>query len=189
MIDLNHILLFIACVSPLVMLAQTLRRGGLFRPWRLACVVVLLVTAGAWFVNSNTAGFFGAGAWLALLLVPAVGIRRMSELAGYQYYGSARRWARMLRLVHPSAALRDQTELFAAMERAQTGDFSALTRLDPLRNNDTNAGRQAIAQGFRLRGAWPNLVDWVRAEVPAAVRHADFALMPLYLRALGEIGA
>src|SRR3954452_6095760 len=80
-IDLNHILLFIACVSPLVMLAQTLRRGGLFRPWRLACVVVLLVTAGAWFVNSNTAGFFGAGAWLALLLVPAVGIRRMSELA------------------------------------------------------------------------------------------------------------
>ena len=27
MIDLNHILLFIACISPLVMLAQTLRRG------------------------------------------------------------------------------------------------------------------------------------------------------------------
>src|SRR5438309_7874375 len=79
-IDLNHILLFVACISPLVMLAQTLRRGGSFRPWRLASFAVLLVTAGAWLVNSTTAGFVGGGAWLALLLLPAVGIRRMSEL-------------------------------------------------------------------------------------------------------------
>jgi len=39
-IDLNHILLFIACISPLVMLGQTLRRGGLFRAWRLASLAV-----------------------------------------------------------------------------------------------------------------------------------------------------
>src|SRR3954447_7804791 len=85
LIDLNHILLFVALVSSVVMLAQTLRRGGLFRPWRLASCAVLLVTAGAWLVNANTAGFVGGGAWFALLLVPAIGIRRMSELAGYHH--------------------------------------------------------------------------------------------------------
>src|SRR6266404_5558001 len=89
-IDLNHILLFIACISPLVMLGQTLRRGGLFRAWRLASFAVLLVTGGAWLINAETAGFVGGGAWLALLLVPAVGIRKVSELASHQQYARSR---------------------------------------------------------------------------------------------------
>src|SRR5947209_3560163 len=190
MIDLNHILLFIACVSPLVMLAQTLRRGSLYRPWRLASFAVLLVTAGGWLANPKTAGFVGSGAWVALLLVPAVGIRKMSEFASCQDYASARRWAGLLRLLHPSSAMRDQKRAFTAMELAQSGDISgALAILRTVANNDTNVGRQAIAQTFRLRGEWANLVGWIRAEVPPSVRHNDFALMPLYLRALGEVGA
>jgi rhomboid protease GluP len=188
-LDLNDILLFIAGVSSLVMLAQTLRRGGMFRPWRLASLAVLLVTGVAWLVNPETAGFVGGGAWLALLMVPASGIRRVSELATHQRYARARQWAVTLRFLHPSGALRAQAELLRALELAQAGKFSeALTLLAPLRNNHTNAGRQAIAQSFRLRGEWANLVGWVRSEVPPAVRRTDFALMPLYLRALGETG-
>ena len=189
MIDLNHILLFIACISPLVMLAQTFRRGGLYRSWRLASFAVLIVTAVAWLLNPDTAGFVGGGGWLALLLVPAVGIRKISELASQQRYRAARRLGRPLRFLHPSSALRLQTELFRALERAQAGNFSAaLAALEPLRNNQTNVGRQAIAQSFRLRGEWGNLVGWIRSEVPAAIRRGDFALMPLYLRSLGECG-
>ena len=60
--------------------------------------------------------------------------------------------------------------------------------LAPLRNNHTNIGRQAIAQSFRLRGEWINLVGWVRSELPPPIRRNDFALMPIYLRALGETG-
>src|ERR1041385_935540 len=188
-IDLNHILLFIACISPLVMLAQTLRRGGLYRAWRLASFAVLLVTWIAWLVNSRTAGFVGGGAWLALLLVPAVGIRKISELAIQQRYAAARRLSRPLRYLHPSLALRLQGELFRALEVAQAGKFtSALAILERLRNNETNVGRQAIAQSFRLRGEWGNLVGWIRSEVPAPIRRSDFGLMPLYLRALGECG-
>src|SRR2546423_14094280 len=77
-IDLNHILLFIACISPLVMLAQTLRRGGLYRPWRPASFAALIVTRAACLVNGDTAGYVGGGAWLALLLLPAIGRRRVS---------------------------------------------------------------------------------------------------------------
>ena len=188
-IDLNHILLFIACISPLVMLAQTLRRGGLYRPWRLASFAVLLVCGVAWLVNPNTAGFVGGGAWLALLLLPSAGLRKVSELANHQRYAAARRLSTPLRFLHPSAALRLQEKLFRGLELAQGGDFSAaLAVLGPLRNNQTNVGRQAIAQSFRLRGEWSQLVGWVRSEVPAAVRRNDFALMPIYLRALGECG-
>jgi rhomboid protease GluP len=189
MLDLNHILLFLACISPLVMLAQTLRRGGLYRPWRLASFAVLIVTGFAWWVNADTAGFVGAGAWFALLLVPVIGLRRVSELASQQKYGPARRLSRPLRFLHPSSALRLQAHLFRALELAQAGDFSsALQILEPLRNNHTNVGRQATAQSFRLRGEWGNLVGWIRSEVPAAIRRSDFALMPLYLRAMGETG-
>jgi rhomboid protease GluP len=189
-IDLNHILLFIACISPLIMLGQTFRRDGHFRAWRLASLAVLLVTAGAWLINADTAGFVGGGAWLALLLVPSIGIRKISELASVQRYAAARRWLGPMRLLHPSGALRGQSELFRALELAQTGDLSAaLAVLAPLRNNQTNVGRQATAQSFRLRGEWGNLVGWVRSEVPAATRRSDFALMPLYLRALGETAA
>src|SRR3954469_19108747 len=124
MIDLNHILLFIACFSPLVMLGQTLRRGGLYRPWRIASFAVLLVTAGAWFVNHDTAGFVGAGAWLALLFLPAIGVRKVSELASQQRYRSARQLSRPLRFLHPSTALRLQDELFRALALAQAGDFA-----------------------------------------------------------------
>src|ERR1043165_2690322 len=125
MIDLNHILLFIACLSPLVMLAQTLRRGGLYRPWRLASFAVLLVTGVAWMGNPNTGGFVGSGAWLVLLLLPSIGLRKVSELASQQRYAAARQLSRPLRLLHPSAALRLQEELFRGLELAQSGDFSA----------------------------------------------------------------
>src|SRR2546421_5248401 len=189
MIDLNHILLFIACISPLVMLAQTLRRGGLYRSWRLASFAVLLVTGIAWLVNADIAGFVGGGVWLALLLLPAVGIRKISELAIQQRYATARRLSRPLRCLHPSSVLRLQAELFRALEFAQAGNFSsALAILETLRSNETNVGRQASAQLFRLRGEWGNLVGWIRSEVPAAIRRSDFALMPLYLRGLGECG-
>jgi rhomboid protease GluP len=188
-IDLNHILLFIACISPLVMLAQTFRQGGLFRAWRIASFAVLLVTGGAWLLDRDCAGFVGGGAWLALLMVPSIGLKKIAELSNRERYGAARRWATALRLLHPAADLPAQARLFRALEVAQSGGFAeALSLLIPLRNNFTNAGRLAIAQSFRLRGEWTNLVGWVRSEVPPAIRRSDFNLMAIYLRALGEVG-
>jgi rhomboid protease GluP len=188
-LDLNHILLFVACISPLVLLAQTWRRGGLYRGWRLAAFAVLFVNAVAWSVKPDAAGFVGGGAWLALLALPALGLRKAAELASRQRFGPAARLSRVLRLFHPSDALRVQAELLRAMTFAQRGDVSsALARLARLQNDQTNVGRQAIAQSFRLRGDWTGLVQWVRTELPPAVGQNDFGLVPLYLRALGEIG-
>jgi rhomboid protease GluP len=189
-LDLNHILLFIACISPLLLLAQTWRRGGLNRGWRLAAFAVLLVTGAAWIVRPETAGFVGGGAWFVLLLVPLFGLRKTAELAARQRYASAGRLARALRFLHPADGLLERSNLLRALEFAQRGDFaSAHALLGPLRNGHTNVGRQAIAQSFRMHGDWKGLIGWVRGELPAGIMQTDFALQPVCLRALGEIGA
>jgi rhomboid protease GluP len=189
-IDLNHILLFIACVSPLVLLAQTWRRGGLNRGWRIAAFAVLLVTGGAWILKPETAGFIGGGAWFALLLVPLFGLRKAAELVSQQRYASAWRLVRALRFLHPADGLLERSRLLQALDVAQRGDFaSALARLEPLGTSHTNVGRQAIAQTFRIRGDWKGLLAWRRGELPPGIMQTDFALQPLYLRALGESGA
>jgi rhomboid protease GluP len=189
-LDLNHILLFLACVSPLVLLGQTWRRGGLDRGWRLAAFAVLIVTGISWMVRPETAGFIGGGAWFALLLLPAIGLRKTAELAVTQRFASARRLARLLRLLHPADGLLEQSILLQALELAQRGDFApALALLVPLRNNHTSLGRQAIAASFRLEGDWVGLLRWTRAELSPGIMQTDSAIIPLYLRALGETGS
>jgi rhomboid protease GluP len=189
-LDLNHILLFIASASPLVLLAQTWKRGGLNRGWRLAAFAVLLVTGVSWLVRPETAGFVGGGAWFVLLLVPLFGLRKTAELVAQQRYASAWRLARALRFLHPADGLLEQSNLLRALEFAQRGDFaSAHALLGPLRNGHTNVGRQAIAQSFRIHGDWKGLLGWMRDDLPPGIRQTDYALQPLYLRALGETGA
>jgi rhomboid protease GluP len=189
MIDLNHILLFIACASPLVLLAQSWRRGGLNRGWRIVSFVVLLITGISWIWKPEIAGFVGGGAWIVLLLVPSIGLRKAAELVAQQRYASAWRLTRALRFLHPTDGLLEQSGLLQALEFAQRGDSaSALALLGPLRNHHTNVGRQAIAQSFRIRGDWSGMLGWLRGELPPEIRQTDFALQPLYLRALGETG-
>jgi rhomboid protease GluP len=189
-LDFNHILLFIACVSSLMLLAQTWRLGGLNRGWRIAAFAVLLVTGATWILKPDAAGFVGGGAWFALLLVPLVGLRKAAELVAQQRYASAWRLVRALRFLHPGDGLLERSRLLQALDFAQRGDFaSALARLGPLRNSQTNVGRQAIAQTFRIQGDWNGLLAWRRGELPPGIMQTDFALQPIYLRALGESGA
>lgn len=190
MLDLNHILLFLAPASSLILLAQTWKRGGLNRGWRLAACAVLLVTGIAWIVRPETAGFVGGGAWFVLLVVPLFGLRKTADLVARQRYASAGRLVRALRFLHPADGLFERAKLFRAMELAQRGDFaSAHALLAPLRNGHTPVGRQAIGQSFRIDGDWKGLLAWSRAEVPPGIMQTDFALQPIRLRALGEIGA
>ena len=190
MLDLNHILLFIACVSPLVLLAQTWKRSGSNHSWRLSAISVLIVSGIAWILRPSTAGFIGGGAWLVLLLVPAVGLRKAAELAGEERFAMARRLTYLLRFLHPGDDVRRQSELLRALEVTQRGDLpSALELLARLQNNNTSVGRQATAQSFRIRGDWAGLLTWIREELPREILQIDRALLPLYFRALGETGA
>jgi membrane associated rhomboid family serine protease len=115
-VDLNHIFLFIAVVSPLLVLARAWHPGGAYRGWRAAGLVVLAITGISWIFFRDQAGYIGGGVWFALLFVPALGLKKVTELATRQRYKSARRLATLLQILHPTAELREQIRLFRALE-------------------------------------------------------------------------
>jgi membrane associated rhomboid family serine protease len=130
-VELNHILLFIAVVSPLAVLARAWRPGGTYRGWRVAAFIVLVITGIAWIFLRNQAGYVGGGAWLALLFLPAIGLRRVAELAALHRYTSARKLATALQLLHPSSQLRQQVQLFRTLESQQSAGRSPIPHLRP----------------------------------------------------------
>jgi membrane associated rhomboid family serine protease len=122
-LDLNHIFLFIAVISPLLALARAWRPGGIFRGWRIAAIIVLAITGVAWLFFREYAGYVGGGAWFALLFLPAVGLRKASQLASQGRYESARRLTALLQFLHPTAQVRDQLQLFQRLaSRGRAGD-------------------------------------------------------------------
>ncbi len=114
--NLNHIFLFLAVISPLIVLTKAWRPGAPNRGWRISAIVVLGITALAWILAARVAGYIGGLAWVVLLFLPAIGLRKMTDLATKGDYQSAAKLGAILQPLHPSAALRDQVRLFRHLE-------------------------------------------------------------------------
>ena len=139
--ELNHILLFLAILSPLLVLARAWRPDAQYHGWRIAAVVVLAITAVAWFLVPVAAGYIGALAWTVLLFLPAIGLRKMTELAAKGDYKSAAKLSAILQILHPTAELREQVRLLRHLDSHQNHrvavgavPVSGQTRPSQLRN-------------------------------------------------------
>ena len=117
--ELNHIFLFVAVVSPVLVLARAWRPGGTHRGWRVSAILVLAITAASWFLVRDVAGYIGGAAWAALLFIPAIGLRKVTELFEERRYKAARRLAFTLQLFHPTAELRRQIKMLRLLELQQ----------------------------------------------------------------------
>jgi membrane associated rhomboid family serine protease len=115
-VEINHILLFIAVISPVLVLARAWRPNSGYQGWRMGAIIVLVVTGVAWVFWRGASGYIGGCAWLILLFIPAIGLRKMTELASRGDYRSARKLGIALQIFHPSADLRDQVQLFRHLE-------------------------------------------------------------------------
>jgi membrane associated rhomboid family serine protease len=115
-VNLNHIFLFIAVISPLLVLARAWRPSAPYHGWRIAALIVLAITAFAWLFLRDAVGYIGACAWFVLLFVPAIGLRKMTELAAQRNYRSARKLGAALQILHPTSELREQVQLFRELE-------------------------------------------------------------------------
>jgi membrane associated rhomboid family serine protease len=157
-VNLNHIFLFLAVVSPLLVLARAWRPGGT-RGWRIAALVVLMITGLAWMFWRGAAGYIGGGAWFALLFLPAIGSRKITELAARGDYKSARKLGAALQILHPSAELREQVRLFHHLDSRQTrndvGMVGSARRADrtPQRGVPTTAEASRMNRHSQLRNA------------------------------------
>jgi membrane associated rhomboid family serine protease len=61
----------------------------------------------------------GGLAWVVLLFLPAIGLRKMTELAAKGDYKSASKLGAILQIVHPSPELRGQVRLFQRLKPHQ----------------------------------------------------------------------
>ena len=114
--NLNHIFLFLAIVSPLLVLARGWRPSAAYHGWRLAAFIVLAVTAVAWLLWPNVSGYVGGATWFLLLFLPAIGLRKITQLAAQGRYESAGRLGAALQVLHPTAELREQVRLFRQLK-------------------------------------------------------------------------
>ncbi len=187
MIDLNHILLFIAVVSPLILLVRIARlRNPRNHGWRIAAIIVLAGCALAWFVVPAIAGYVGGILWAFLLLIPSLSDRRIEELFLTGRFADARRLAVVRQSLHPWKDSPFRPSLFRILEQASAGRFDlALDRLAVEREAITPAARFAAALTFALTENWPGLVQWCRRDLSVT---ANPAVLALYFRALGETG-
>jgi membrane associated rhomboid family serine protease len=100
----------------------------------------------AWVFVRHQAGYVGAGAWFILLFLPAMGLKRVAELANHHQFAAARRLGTVLQVIHPSTDLRSQLEVFRSLEQRQT---QGSIPISPHSYSD-NAPRE----WQRLRGTW-----------------------------------
>lgn len=144
--DLNHIFLFLAVISPLVVLARAWRPGAPYHGWRIAALVLLIITAVAWMLVPRTAGYIGGLAWIVLLFLPAIGLRKMTEFAAQGDYKSAAKLGAILQILHPSAKLRDQVRLFRHFESHQNrpGAFVSVPLAQRVRHSQLRSAPAVI---------------------------------------------
>ena len=103
-------------VSSLLVLGRAWRPGAPYHGWRIAALIVLASTGVAWLFWRDAAGYLGGCAWFLLLFLPAIGLRKMTELATQGNFKSARKLGATLQILHPSPELRDQIRLFRKLE-------------------------------------------------------------------------
>lgn len=95
----------------------------------------------------------------------------------------------LLRVIQPLVAWRDELSLHRALGLAEIGETDqALAILEKLAKNESRAALHAAALSLRIRGDWEGLVGWCRNNLPLVALGREPALLPLYLRALGETG-
>jgi len=145
-VNLNHILLFLAIVSPLLVLVRGWRPTSPYSGWSVAGPVVLAVTAVAWFLWPHVSGYVGGTAWFLLLFLPAIALRKVTQLAAQGDYESAIRLGTALRILHPTAELREQVRLFRDLK-------SSAAHSRPFRSVPVNQHEASSAWVDQLRSA------------------------------------
>lgn len=182
MLDLNHILLFIAVATPVILLWR-LRRLGSARPqgWIVAAFIVLLGTILSYLLAPALAGFIGGGLWASLLLAPSLLERKIAGVLVESRDRTARRLTLVRRILHPWSDPGPLPFLLRALELAQVGQLHPA--LDLLATSRTPA---TAATTFALEENWRGLVEWCRRDLTVT---NEPGVQALYLRALGETGA
>lgn len=185
--DLNRLLIWMVYISYSSLLIVGLKRGRSARGWVLIAGLLLGVTLLLQQLLPNKAGLISGGLWFAMVLVPQRGSVRIIQLTWQQRFTAARRWAQLLRLLHPLDSYWEWPQYLRSMELAQSGQLpEAIAMLRPFRQASSLMSLVARCQIFRYQGEWQELLHWMTQQVPKPIVSSSTSLITHYLMALGE---
>lgn len=188
---LNYLLIWITGISVLSTFRSALRHReseGDF--WLVRSLIVLGFIALGLFFFPHSVGLGAAALWAFIIGLPALIYRRIDVMIGKQDYDGAARLATLMTILRPDASSRSLQGLMFALRQIKRGNLSQAERmLGGHSRIDSSLGRSARAHLFALSGRWSDLRAWVESDlIPRQILDRDPALLPTYLRSLGETG-
>lgn len=185
--DLNQILLWMVYVSCSSLLLIGFKRGGTAKGWIFVAGVLLGLTVFLQQAMPKHAGLVSGAIWFVMILVPQRGAIRVNQLTWQHRFQAARRWAQVLRLLHPIDNYWTWPNYLRGMELAQSGQLSeAEGVLRPFSQSTSLMGLVARCQLFIYHGQWQEMLAWITQQVPKERVSSSGSLMITYLMALGE---
>ncbi|ARV58705.1 rhomboid family intramembrane serine protease [Nostocales cyanobacterium HT-58-2] len=188
--DLNHILIWIVCLSCFSTMTSASRISAQNnRGWVIVSGFILIVIAILCYFTPSISGLIGACLWGILVIVPSLGNRKVDRLVAQQDFGYASRVARFISWLHPLDGWREQPEVLRALELGQRGSVAeAVAILNRHQTATTSTGRAATVTLYQMEARWEELLVWIQENVSEAVLQKDFDTLVCYVRSLGETG-
>lgn len=185
--DLNRLLTWMVYLSCFSLLFMGFRWGKAAKGWVLIAGSLLGFTIILQQVLPDLVGLLSGAIWVAVVLVPQRGSIHINQLTWQHRFKTARRWAQVLRILHPMDHFWAWPQYLYGMELAQSGQLSeAITTLHPFSESTSLMGLVARCQIFRYQGQWQELLDWMTQQLPQETLIKSGSLMTTYLMALGE---
>jgi rhomboid protease GluP len=195
----NIVLVQIAIFYCLAILLPTSRSNSSLK---IAAIVVLMILSMSWYYRPELMMKIGIGAWMLLVLLPMMLLRRLESLVSNSRYLAASRLARWLRWLVPTDGMWTYHHLLEGIAVAQTGQLDAAKQIfDRYQSNrsskQSEISRSATALLYRSTDRWPEYIAWVQeqmnqsrlpsSELGIALGSSGTTLV-YYLRALAETG-
>lgn len=185
--DLNRLLMWMVYISCVSLLMIGFRRGKSANGWVLIAGLLLGLTLYLQQVVPEQAGWISGAVWGLLIFIPQRGAMWIYQLTWQHRFRAARRWACLLRWLHPIDSFWIWPRYLHAMELAQGGKLAAAeTTLLSLSQSTSLVSVMARCQLFRFYGDWQGLLSWMTHQVSKVTVTNSNALITIYLMALGE---
>jgi rhomboid protease GluP len=166
---------------------------------KIAAIVVLIILSMSWYFRPELMMKIGIGAWVLLVLIPMLLMRRLEALVDNSNYMAASNLAKWLRWLAPTDGMWNYHHLLQGLEVAQAGQFEAADQIfDRYQPNNlphqkshrqTDISRSATALLYRATDRWPEYITWVRERLTREqLDLAGGTAVVYYLRALAETG-
>ena len=177
------LLVMLAAINAVLAWRRHVRQRG----WLAVYATILSIAIAGQFGGDGRLVWGAGGAWLLLVVVPALLARGAMNLSAREKHAAARRIASVAGMLHPFDGWREAPTFLGAQALASAGDpDGAAALLEPLCRPGSPMGEKASLVRARVLGHWQEIVDLAASHSDRPP--ADPDVLGLLVRALGETG-